>query len=156
MPIYRAVPLKSFVNNALKTAYPGKRLSSNIAYLVDNLWEFARPDSMPSRRHAVYASPTPELAIENARAPGTSVSDYVACAIVFERPAPMIQLSVTDARLHRDVGNLQRSVNSLLAAWVDTDVSNKLAVAPLFLPGITKDDFAMAMNGSGELESIVL
>lgn len=156
MLIYRAVPLKNFVNNTRIARHSGKRLPGNIPYLVDNLWEFARPDAAPSRRHAVYASPTPELALENAMLPNTIASDYVVCQVAFEQPAPMIQLSVKDARWHPDVAILQRAVNAEIAPWVDIELSKRLAVAPLFMPGATKADFAAAMDGNPELAYILI
>lgn len=156
MPIYRAVPIRNFVNNRRIVRHPGKRLPGNIPYLVDNLWEFARPEAMPSRRHAVYASPTAELALENALVPNTSAADYVVCEVAFERPAPMIQLSVKDARWHPDVGTLQRAVNAMIEPWVDIALSKRLPLAPLFMPGATKVDLTEAMEGSPELLYILM
>ena len=38
------------------------RAPGNVGYLVDNLWEWKRPDDCPNRRYSVYASPSIELA----------------------------------------------------------------------------------------------
>ncbi len=60
------------------------RIPSNFPYFVDNIWEWLRPAPMPSRRHAVYASPTPELALENASAPLAEGDRYVAYRVIVE------------------------------------------------------------------------
>jgi hypothetical protein len=36
-----------------------------VPYVVDNLWEWARPSRYPSRRYAKFANPTPRLAVES-------------------------------------------------------------------------------------------
>jgi len=36
----------------------------SVPNLVDNLWEWARPEHFPSRRFAIFASPSPESAAE--------------------------------------------------------------------------------------------
>ena len=37
----------------------------SVPNVVDNLWEWARPERFPSRRFAVFASPSPELAADH-------------------------------------------------------------------------------------------
>lgn len=156
MPIYRAVPIVDFVDRERKVRHPGRRLPSNIPYLVDNLWEFARPDTKPSRRHAIYASPTIELALKNASAAGADRANYIVCELVFETPPPMMQLSVKDAREHDDLPNLQRAVNGMLGRWSENDLVNKLDLAPLFLPGVSKQELAIAIEDQPQLKEIVL
>jgi hypothetical protein len=156
MKLYRAVPILGFVDKQRKVRHPGRRLPSNIPYLVDNLWEFTRPASKPSRRHAVYASPTVELALENASAAGFDRANYVVCELVFDEEPPLIQLSVKDARWHDDVANVQREVNSMLSRWVETDLTNKGELSALFLPGTSKRELMGAMEEQPELKEIVL
>jgi hypothetical protein len=155
MPIYRAVPA-SEVNAGLPVRRnPGRRLPGNVSYLADNLWEFARPAGMPSRRHAVYASPTPALALQNATAGGLRQDEYVACRLEFHHEPPVIQLTVSDARYHPDIRRLQQSVNNTLGEWSAGDIGSKLALAPLFLPGVTREELAAAMAGDPLLDRVV-
>lgn len=154
MPIYRAVPKQDHVEGQTKQRHAGRRLPANIPYLVDNLWELARPDGLPSRRHAVYASPTPELALQNACAAGLARDNYLVCRLEFDAAPPMIQLSVADARLHGDVANLQREVNRLLGRRADDSLADKLALAPLFLPGIGKQELRAAMDADPALDAL--
>lgn len=156
MKLYRAVPIPGFVDRQRKVRHEGRRLPSNIPYLVDNMWEFTRPASMPSRRHAVYASPTVELALECASAAGVDRAGYVVCELVFDKEPPTIQLSVKDARRHDDVPNVQRVVNGLLNRWVESDLANKSTLAALFLPGTSKEELLGAMDAQPQLKEIVL
>ena len=69
MELFRAIPSSQLV--AAEKGFRRQstiRVPSNVPYVVDNLWESLRPKNMPSRRHAIYASPTPELALQNASA----------------------------------------------------------------------------------------
>jgi hypothetical protein len=154
MPIYRAVPKSRCVPGQEIRRSQGRRLPSHVSYLADNLWEFTRPAGMPSRRHAVYASPTPELALQNA-AGGLPRHEYVACVLEFHYQPSMIQLTVSDARDHPDIKRLQQVVNESLRDWSSGELDSKLALAPLFLPGVTREDLGAAMARAPLLDSVV-
>ena len=151
MEIYRAVP-KGDEEKKL-VSKPGRRLPSNVSYLADNLWEFTRPAHLPSRRHALYASATPALALANAAA--DAPEGYVACRLKFDQLPAMYQLPVTDARYHKDIPRLQKAVNKKLREWNDQGLTDKLALAPLFVPGITKAELQRAMDQNELLRSVV-
>ena len=68
----------------------------------------------------------------------------------------MMQLSVKDARWHKDIANIQRNVNSLIGPWVETDLANKNTLAALFLPGTSKDELMGAMEAQPRLKEILL
>lgn len=155
MPIYRAVPRARLTPGQPIHRNPGRRLPGNVSYLADNLWEYTRPAGMPSRRHAVYASPTPELALQNASADVLRQSEYVACRLDFHVQPPMIQLTVSDARYHPDIRRLQQMVNEGLRDWHAGDLGGKLALAPLFLPGVTREELDAAMAREPLLERAV-
>jgi len=155
MSIFRAVPRSSLEAGKDMRRNPGRRLPGNIPYLVDNLWEYTRPRHKPSRRHAVYASPTPELALQNAIAGGLRPDEYVACRLDFHVEPAMMQLIVSDARHHPDVRRLQQLVNRTLGQLAGAGIADKLALAPLFLPGITKDELAAAMAAEPLLDRLV-
>ncbi|QOL48539.1 hypothetical protein [Massilia litorea] len=155
MSIYRAIPRATFEAGKELRRNPGRRLPSVIPYLVDNLWEYARPDGQPSRRHAVYASPTPQLALQNAAAGALRQDDYLACRLTFHYQPAMIQLSTSDARHHPDVRQLQHLVNSRLREWAAGGLGDKLALAPLFMPGVTRGELAAAMAAEPALAKVV-
>lgn len=135
---------------------PDTRLPGNVPYLIDNLWEFARPDHLPSRRRAVFASPTPELAIANATAGNLAQNDYVACKVKLNKtPSRISQLSVSDARFHDDIKALQKLVHAGLSSWERRDIDSKLAFAALFLPGTTASELREMMAKHAELAALV-
>ena len=63
VPLFRAENTDKFRLDQEQERRNSVRLPVNVPYVVDNLWEHLRPGSMPSRRHSVYASPTPQQAL---------------------------------------------------------------------------------------------
>jgi hypothetical protein len=155
MVLYRAVPKLGFRPGEKIRRFPGRRLPGNIPYFVDNLWEFARPEGAPSRRHAVYASPTPVLALKNASAFNVPPDGYVACRVEFHTEPAMMQLGVTDARAHHDVGHLQKLLNQRMAGVAAHGLADKQPLAALFLPGVTSAELRAAMAASTLLNDLV-
>lgn len=138
MELYRAVPASGFDPAKQHKRFVGSvRLPSNVPYVVDNLWEWQRPSHMPSRRHAIYASPTPELALANASA-GTGV--YVACRVIVERGEINIaQLKIDDARYHADIKAIIRLVSEFNKKFVDAPFHSRGHIGALFYPGTASD-----------------
>ncbi len=152
MAIFRAVEHASFNSERVYERHPGARLSGNVPYLIDNIWECARPPNLPSRRHAVYASPTPELALLCASANPRTRDKYVAYEVQLARPPEkLFQLSVWDARDHRDIKDLQKLVHAAMGKWGERTLHGKLTLAPLFLPGMTAPELADAAGACPEL-----
>lgn len=116
---------------------PTMRLPANVPYIVDNLWEYLRPAHMPCRRHAVYVSPSPELAIECAARPGER-SNYTAYEVEISGSYKITQLDVEDARYHPDVSAVLRLVRQEQATWHALPWSIQLCLGMLFTPGSTK------------------
>lgn len=156
MKMYRAVAKEGFNPNLIFGPQASRRIPSNIPYLVDNLWEWLRPGSAPSRRHAVYASPTPELALVNASAVGSDASRYVVCEVDLRGPPPKLaHLNVKDARDHQDVGRLMRHVASALGRdFGSLSLDEKLVFAPLYLPGVTKFELAKYFERAPETKAL--
>lgn len=153
--MFRAVRRDDFDRARVHVLRPGHRLPGNVPYLIDNLWEYARPAARPSRRAAVYASPTPELALAGASASPDSANKYVVCQVKLQGPARLFQLSVSDARYHRDLKQLQTLVHSELGQWGERGLDRKLALVALFLPGTGKLEMDEAAEGNPDLCAIV-
>lgn len=134
MDLFRAVPLSGFDPGKQHRRIVGSvRIPSNVPYVVDNLWEAFRPEGMPSRRHAIYASPTPELALANASA---GSGEYVACKVVVDRSRiNLAQLQVTDAREHVDIKAISRLVSQYANRMQDESVLDRTVIGQLFMPG---------------------
>lgn len=154
--MYRAVTNVGFDKNTRYVPALTQRLPSNVPYFVDNIWEWLRPDRAPSRRHAVYASPTPELALRNATAGGPERENYVICELELVQPTIKVaHLNVTDARLHPDIGQLMRYLPTAMSAgFADLSVLKKRLYAPLFLPGVKKAELDEFFTTSAQLESL--
>lgn len=155
MDLFRAVPKQQLQPGARLHRVPGRRLPGNIPYPVANLWEFTRPPTLPSRRHALYAITSPELALRNASALKGKADAYAAFCIEFHIRPPMVQLSVPDAREHSDVGYLKRLINARLRQWAGAEVPVKQPLAALFLPGVAKHELLIAMEASVLLADLV-
>lgn len=156
MKIFRAVPHAGFNPEREYRRHPGTRMPANVPYLVDNLWEFTRPDDMPSRRKSVYASPTAALALDGAAGVMRPKDGFVACRVECRSAPKTFQLSVADARYHPDVKKLQKAVHDKLAGSVPVGLDEKLALAPLFVPGMTRDELQAAMEGNAGLRELVI
>lgn len=133
--MYRAVPKESYVGRDVPIFYGMKtsRLPSNVPYFIDNLIEYLRPGLMPSRRRAIYASPTPELALQNASAGAVSRDDYVVCEVIVDpQHVKIAQLAVSDARHHSDIRLMTRYINS-----IQMSDAERAEIALIFTPGAT-------------------
>lgn len=134
--MYRAIQKSSYKGPDYKIHRQSSvRLPSNLPYVLDNILEFIRPECMPSRRHAIYSSPTPELALKNASSGRVDRSDYVVCKVIVDPASIRIaQLIVTDARYHPDIQLITRYINNISSHEMHSLVQRKEA-ALLFSPG---------------------
>lgn len=160
MKMYRAVAKQGFVENKVYEGQSTKRIPSNVPYIVDNIWEWCRPENAPSRRHAVYASPTPELALQNASSVGFNPDDYLVCELVFTDPnVKLAHLIIKDAREHDDISRIMRHVNSYFGkGFSDLPLVDKVKHAPLYLPSVDKQDleaYFQSLNDNYELANSI-
>jgi hypothetical protein len=153
--LYRAVKtLPATGQGEIHRWRPTVRLPSNVPYLVDNLWEFLRPQDMPCRRHAVYASPSPELALECAAHPDQRAA-YTPYAVAIDGVYKVAQLDVEDARYHSDIRAVQRLAQQHQASWAGLRWETRLRLAMLFAPGCAKADWEQAMREDDVVSGVV-
>ncbi|UTH37665.1 hypothetical protein NLY39_05780 [Pseudomonas sp. KHPS1] len=148
MELFRAIPFSQLAaaEKGLRR-HATMRIPSNVPYVVDNLWESIRPKNMPSRRHAIYASPTPELALQNASAPLADGEEYVACRVVVEQQKIRIaQLQVTDARYHSDIRLISKWISQHGQELAELSLEQKQKLAPLFMPGLHRRELTELWN----------
>ncbi len=140
--LYRAVLKQNFNPLKIYSKYSTPRMPANIPYVVDNLWEYLRPEEMPSRRFAVYASPTPELALKNASNKEIDRNSYVVCRVdIKDKNCKVAQLSLEDARLHSDVKLLTRlMVESLGEVFSSDNHALRTVLAPVFAPVLPRTE----------------
>lgn len=167
MKLFRAIPRRNFDPNFVGRPRTTRRIPSNVPFVVDNLWEYLRPGHLPSRRHAVYASPSPELTVAGASADGPLKDSYLVCELEFFRendnrtPSAeplyrVVQLTVPDAREHPDVFLLKKlALAKLGAEFADLPLAEKLSAAALFLPGASPEDLALAAQTNPAVRAIL-
>ncbi|WP_087865455.1 hypothetical protein [Comamonas thiooxydans] len=157
LSLFRAVPASKIKPGEKLYGQVTKRFPSNIPYVVDNILEWLRPENMPCRRHAIYASPTPELALANASSHLEVGDSYRACLLSFEGPGLKVaQLQVTDARIHRDVRAIQKlALDAFDEILQGQQSAAKSMIGPLFLPGTTKEELDALYRHSDEIASLL-
>lgn len=146
MKLYRAIPEDKFTEQKVYKRQATKRVPSNVPYLVDNIWEYLRPEKYPSRRHSVYASPTPELALENA----SMITDgaFVVTEVKFSnRNYKIAHIQVADARYHRDIKLIMSCVMEHFGKdFTSKSIMEKQKHAELFLPVVSKEELHQYFN----------
>lgn len=140
--IYRAVPKEGFEEDKIYKAQITRRTPSNVPYLVDNIWEFLRPANYPSRRFAAYASPTKELALENASSVGHNKDDYFVLEVIFnQNDVKLAHIAISDARYHADISKIMRHVIFHLGKdFSNMSLNEKARHAALFIPSVSKEE----------------
>lgn len=138
---FRSLSANSYSSD-LKHHKTTKRAPSNVPYVVDNIWEWLRPDNMPTRRLTVCASPFKELALKYA------TSNDLLCSIRFAGQANVVQISqYQDAKLHPDVKKLPRVITKYLGQnWLDSEVDNKQLYGQLFIPLLSRDEVSKVLS----------
>jgi hypothetical protein len=124
------------------------RAPGNVPFLVDNVWEWLRPASFPSRRFSAFAAPS----IEGAAASAACNTDQV-YRVELVDGQPVCQLvngeRPEDARYHADIESLKRLIiRKLPREWYQLPSSERGIEAVLFLPCATRDDIDMVMQKS--------
>lgn len=152
IPLFRAIAASAFDPQKIYRRYTTQRPPSNIPYVVDNLLEWLRPDDMPDRRFCAYANLTPEQALRNANPVDQEGDRLEAYVLEFHGNAVKMANLPQDARYHPDIRALQKLVvRSLDAVLQSSDWTAKMAVAPLFMPCLTK----MEMDGLRQSSPLV-
>ena len=132
--IYRAISPELKKIPLFKRYHTTMRPPKNVPYVVDNLWEWKRPERFPNRRHSLCASPTPELALEAAGG-GTAYfveleGKYKLCQIKNNK----------DSKMHKECSSLEKCLIDIIGMdWVN-DLSAKRQIGKLWAPCMTKDE----------------
>lgn len=130
------------------------RAPSNVPYIVDNLWEWARPDGYPCRRHASYASPTPKLALESGPGGGKAYQ------VRFLGQISIAQVKgCSDSKEHPDCKKLKKVTIHLLRQqiddwWLDWDIGIKQQLGQLWMPCLRKSEMDYLFAHVPELNKI--
>lgn len=136
--IYRCQIPSPGITTDLQKLHNTVRPPGNVPYIIDNFWEWKRPDSFPDRRHAVFASPTPELAQQCGPINGQVYR------VEFVGDFKLVQLlEFEDSKLHPNVESLRRDLFNLLGyGWLSCPINVKVEIGRLWLPCLTKNEVA--------------
>ncbi len=126
------------------------RPPGNVPYIVDNLWEWKRPENFPCRRFCAYASSDPELALKSGPDGGKVF------VIEFIGEPKIAQLTgCSDSKYHPECGaktkgnseykNLKKLMINLLNEvtdgwWPNLDREEKLQAGQIWMPCLKKSE----------------
>jgi hypothetical protein len=149
--IYRVVRKAS---DGIIPAATTSRPPGNVPYLIDNIWEWLRPEDAPSRRKAAFGSPTPELAAAGAQG---DVADAWCVELVDAQSAYQIIKGEhpNDARYHADIATLKGIIIGELRRnmWFDLPLSQRKPELDLFAPCLSKSDMQEILGTSARLDA---
>lgn len=136
LKIFRAVRAGADTTSKLHEYKKTMRPPGNVPYVVDNLWEWKRPEGFPCRRFSVYASPTAELAKESGR------KDSEVFLVEFTGRFRLAQVAgYEDSKKHPDCRNLRDRIQKILGqAWIDASMAEKEKAGRLWMPCLRKEE----------------
>lgn len=141
--IYRAVSGAS--PGDIKYPRPNsRRIPKHIPYVVDNFWEWARPEGYANRRQCAYGSQS----AANARQFGSGeiyrlefLGDHQVCQLK----------GYGDAKYHPDVQGVKKAVFELLGGydWSNQSLEAKTVAGRLYIPGLSAEEVDQILEEGG-------
>ena len=126
------------------------RPPGHVPYVVDNLWEWVRPEECPTRRTAAFASPSSAEAKADGR--------IFVYRLSLPAGSTVAQLNgLVDSKLHTEVDRLRDLIKKALdPAWFSKELTNKGSEASLFRPCLHAKEVDSIVSGSKILSGIGL
>ena len=154
--IYRAVSNTKDAQSKLFVPHSTMRPPGNVPYIVDNLWEWARPFKYLNRRLAAFASPTPELASE--------AFDGACCVYRVEFPASAFnnvcqlirpEKNNKDSKFHQECKSLKKKmIKSIGVDFFSGEFLHKQNISALWMPCLKKEETESFFQNSDQLKGI--
>ncbi len=149
--IYRSVEPKPNTTDTLHEYRTTMRPPGNVPYVVDNLWEWKRPDNFPCRRIAVFANQQMDLAKKSGPDEG------IVYRVEFnERFKLCVVKGYQDSKYHPDCKKLKKALFSsdfLGKDWLN-DRKEKNEIGKLWIPCLTKDEINSLVKNNNRLKEI--
>ena len=151
LKLYRSVLPKNNGKEEFIEYRDTMRPPRNVPYLVDNLWEWLRPEEYPCRRFSAYASPSPELARKSGQKEG------VVFEIEFLGELRIAQVrGYTDSKYHPETKKILNEVIGLLnkatgGGWPNFKLERKFNAGKLWVPCLTKKEINGLFENVSEL-----
>ena len=122
----------------------------SVPNVVDNLWEWVRPDRFPSRRFAIFASPTRELAESHGPEGGHVYR------VEFHGPVVICQVrGYRNSKRHPECVSLPIFLYEHLGpSFLAAAMERKIEAGRLWLPCLTKSEVDRLFEESPELRAL--
>lgn len=133
-PIYRAA--KPGLVDTFCKYRKTRRPPVNVPYVVDNLWEWVRPEGYPNRRYSAYASPAGEIALKLV---GNDTRPYL---VEFNGNYLLCQVKDhEDSKDHTECKQIRKLLlDKIGILWASENLQTKESIGRLFIPCLTKED----------------
>ena len=146
--LYRSVVEKTPTGETIRP--PVTRIPVNVPYIVDNLWEWTRPEEFPSRRTSVFASLSFDIAKRRNLENGNI---YVVEPIGTYTLAQLVNYE--DSKNHPEVFSLRDKIFELISPeWAGSSLEQKREVGKLFIPCLSKPEMEELFTSSTFLPTI--
>lgn len=147
--IFRAVHATTDIQQ-LQEYRQTMRPPGNVAYIIDNLWEWKRPESYPNRRYSVFASPSVDRALQSAE------KNAIAYVVSITGNYKMCQLKgIEDSKYHPDCKKLRKfMLKKLGQKWIDRDLDLKTDAGRLWMPCLRKEEVDALFDEADVLKKI--
>jgi hypothetical protein len=164
MSIYRAKKNADIGSFREMVSRDTRRPPGNVPYVVDNLWEWTRPENYPDRRRSKFANPTPEQALRSAGLPENAY-EHVFRVEFFGDPI-IAQIDSRngepekDAKYHSDCRRLRKLLIDKLDgeggkfSWPTKDLEEKYPAGQLFQPCLTSEEVEQVFESADELSPL--
>ncbi len=149
--VYRSVAPTPATASELCEYHNTMRPPGNVPYLVDNLWEWKRPEGYPNRRYSAYASPTPDLAKQS------GPKDGEVYRVEFAGAYKLCQLvdGNEDSKYHPECKSLRQKLLKLLGQqWIDESLTTKKDIGRLWMPCLTRDEINSVFDENEALRNV--
>jgi hypothetical protein len=118
----------------------------NVPFVVDNLWEWTRPEGHPSRRTGCFACPTPSAALKSQPA---NQKSYVRRLASLPHGWMITQHILEDAKFDPDVRSLPKYLRRAFGPeWFGIPMAQKQPECLLFCPVLSKDEVQQIIDAS--------
>lgn len=150
LKIFRSAKAKPGMTTKLHEYRNTTRPPGYVPYVVDNLWEWKRPENYPCRRFSVYASPQGSIAEELGPEDGTIYrvelkGKYKLCQVQ----------GYEDSRYHPDCKKLRRLLFKTFGQhWIGGKLKDKEEFGKLWIPCLTGDEMNHLFGSNEKLRKI--
>ncbi len=151
LKIFRSAKAKPDTTAELHEYRNTMRPPGNVPYVVDNLWEWKRPEKYPCRRFSVYASPQKSIAEKLGPYDGTVYR------VKFKGKYKLCQVQgYKDSKDHPDCKKLKElwKFKNFEQDWLDGKLKDKEETGKLWIPCLSRNEMNYLFGSNEKLREI--